>query len=220
MSTGIDAAKGVPLQNTVPQSWLGLTSAPTTPPAWASIGNLTPAQIRNLQAQIAYTQSNWNYSLISNTNSLGRYQFTPQTLENYGLLAAGSNAAYGTVCVNYVHCWRPVFVNTGQNAYTNYFYNISGLGQFLSNTVAQEHLAYQMLSDLYLGCYRSGSILATDTADVVAGMVSVAWVLGIGTGPTVSSANGTGAYAWRYSNTGSGATAFNQGRYAVLVLSQ
>jgi hypothetical protein len=220
---GIIAAKGLQIELPLPPSWMGLPTAPTVPPAWATIGNLSSTQVRALQAQIGYISSSWNYGLISNTgNLLGRYQFSPQTLENYGLLAAGSNSAYGSTCVNYVHCWRPMFVNNGQNAYQNYFYNVNSLQQFLTNTAAQEHLAYQLMSDLYTGCYRIGAILDSDTPDIVAGMIAVAWFTGVGTGPTVGSANGSGSYSWRFSNIGAPPipNIYNAGRYAVQVLSQ
>ena len=51
-------------------------------------------------------------------------------------------------------------------------------------------------------------------------MIYVGWALGVGTPPTVGSANGTGAYAWRYSGVGNGAEYYNSGRYAITVLSQ
>jgi hypothetical protein len=221
-SPGIVAAKGLQVNQPLPLSWLGLATAPTTPPVWATFGDLSTTQIKNLQAQIGYIVSGWNYGAIGAGNVLGRYHFTPQQLENYGLLAAGSNAAYGNSCVNYIHCWRPTFVNNGTNAYQNYFYNVNSLQQFLTNTVAQEHLAYQLLFDLYTACYRNGTIVDSDTPDVVAGIVAVAWFIGAGTGPVFGNTQGTGAYAWRYYNVdGSVASSFyNAGRYSALVLSQ
>ena len=149
MDLGILSAAGVPITNPLPASWLGRIDAPPIPPAWANFGTLSSVQLKNLQAQLAYDLSAWDYTLIGNNNELGRYQIQPQTLENYGLLAPGSVGSYGTDAVNYRHCWQPTVVNNGQNVYENYFYNIINLRGFLSTSPAQEHLAYQMILDLY-----------------------------------------------------------------------
>jgi hypothetical protein len=220
MDTGIHSATGISINNPLPLNWIGRADAPPMPPAWANIGKLSSKQLRNLQAQIAYDLSAWDYKLIGSDNKLGRYQFNTPVLEAYGLLAPGSNTEYGTDCVNYVHSWRPITVNTGVNAYQNYFYNITSLDNFLSTTVAQEHLAYQRLVDIYLTAIDVGTIKSTDTVDVVAGMMYVSWTLGIGSGPSINSPDGTGAWAWRYNNTGLGINSYNSGRYAMIVLSQ
>lgn len=209
MDTGILAARGTPIPNPLPISWLGLISAPLPPPAWAKIGNLSSIEIRNLQAQIGYNQSNWNYNLIGNNNELGRYQFETTLLESYGLLAPGSNIAHGTYCINYRNCWRPTYINSGQNTYTNYFYNVSSAIEFLNSIPSQDHLAYQYMSDLYVKLTDNKSIVPADTNDIVAGMIYVGWILGV-----------SGAYQWRYNNTGSGAIPFASGRYSIVVLSQ
>jgi hypothetical protein len=216
MDVGISASLGKPIVNALPTSLLGIAATTTAAaPSWATIGILTPMQIQNLQAQIGYSQSGWNYGLIGTGNALGRYQFTPAQLESYGLIALGSNTAYGTDCVNYRHCWRPTYVNKGLNVYENYFYNITSLNGFLTTTVAQDHLAYQYLNDLYVSATNAGAIKKDDTADVVAGMLYVCWILGTG-----SQTSGDGAWAWRYNNIGAGSNVFNAGRYSVTVLSR
>ena len=220
MDIGQKAAAGVPITNPLPPAYMGLALAPPTPPAWAKFGSFTTTNIRNLLAQIAYDQSNWNYNLVGLGNLVGKYQFPPLLLESYGLLAIGSNAAHGTDCINYKHCWRPVVINTGINSYENYFYNITSLQQFLTTHIAQEHLAYQVVYDLYNALVANGSIQAADSDDVVAGMIYVGWTLGAGVSPTYTNASGTGAYAWRYFGIGDGANAYNSGRYAVTFLSQ
>jgi hypothetical protein len=215
MDAGINAAKAMPIPTPLPVSWLGLASAPELPPGWAAIPQLTSLQIRNLQAQIGYDQSRWNYSLVGESNQLGQYQFTTSILESYGILSPGSNAAHGTSCVNYLHCWRPTYISGAQNVYQNYFYNITSLANFLATPVAQDHLAYQRIFDLYNQCVNVGAIQSTDAADVVAGMIYVAWTLGVG-----NSNSGGGAWAWRYTALGSGISSFNSGRYSVVVLSR
>jgi len=216
---GIINAAGISIPNPLPQSWLGRVDAPLAAPRWISIGPLTSRQTQLLQAQIGYDQSGWDYYKIGINNQLGRYQIGTQTLENYGLLAAGSNAAYGTNCVNYRNCWRPTYIKTAANLYENYFYNTDSLNAFLSVAVAQEHLSYQIIDDLYKGLIKINAIQSTDSADMVAGMIYVAWTLGVGTVPTGADATGTGAYAWRYYNIGNGTDSYNSGRYSVTVLS-
>lgn len=219
-SPGILSATGLPITNPLPISWLGKALMPATPPTWATISTLTATQLRNLQAEIAYDQSLWNYMLIGNNNALGAYQISTQVLENYGLLATGSNAQYGTNCVNYRNCWRQVLVRNSANSYANYLYNIQNINGFLTNNLAQGHLAYQYIFDLYNGLLNIGAIDSADTTDIIAGMIYVAWNLGVGTPPSYNNATGTGAYAWRYYQIGTGANAFNSGRYAITVLSQ
>jgi len=220
MDAGIISATGIPVISPLPLSWLGRNNAPISPPVWATVGPMSAIQLRNLQGQIAYDLSAWNYALIGVGNKLGRYQFSTQILETYGLLAAGSNAAYSTDCVNYIHSWSPVYVNNGINDYANYFYNVTNLNEFLTNTVAQDHLAYRQIVDLYINCTNIGVIQSTDSVDSIAGLIYVAWTLGVGTGPTIANPTGTGAWAWRYNNIGLGTNSYNSGRYSVVVLSQ
>lgn len=219
MSLGFKEAAGYPCLTPLPREWLGRADAPITPPGWANLGVLSSLQLRNLLAQIAYDLSTWDYAAIGENNKLGRYQLGTDLLESYGLIIAGANAEYGTNCVNYRHVWQPIN-KTGINDYQNYFYNITSLYGFLDNPAAQEHLAYQYIVDLYTNCTNNNAIQSTDSADVVAGMIYVAWILGAGNSPMPSSVNGTGAWAWRYNNIGAGVNSFNSGRYSVLVLSQ
>ena len=219
MDIGIKNAVGQAIINPLPQSWLGRVDMPPVLPSYANIYVLNNIQIRNLQAQIGYNKSFWDYTKIGIGNTIGRYQFSPALLETYGLLSNGSTEHYGTDCVNYTNCWRPVTIRNS-NGYASYLYNDSNLTTFLNNSNSQEHLAYQYIYDLYTGLISNGAITKTDSADVIAGMISVSWDLGIGTTPNGNNSNGTGAYAWRYHNVGTGANAYNSGRYAITILSQ
>jgi hypothetical protein len=200
-------------------SWLGRVDATPTLPAWGQVGTLTSAQTRCLLAEISYDRSQWNYGLVGADNQLGRYQFTATVLEEYGLLAATSVESYGSDAVNYLHCWTPSMIRSRVNSYANYMYNTISLQNFLTSYIAQEHLAYQLVSDLYTSAKKSGAIIDTDTPDIVAGMIYVAWVLGIDNKISVTDSGQT-ALTWRNSGLGtSGAQAFNTGRYAITVLS-
>lgn len=206
MDAGIKNAIGKAVPTPLPISWLGRADAPLSPTV-LTISQLSSANIKNLQGQIGYNMSQWNYSKIGTDNQLGRYQFSTEILESYGLLALGSNLAYGTDCVNYSTCWRPVTIRKNSNSYADYNYNITNLNSFLTSIASQEHLAYQVLLDTYTSLISNSGIVLTDTADVVAGMIYVGWILGT-----------ADAYAWRYSGLGDGTNAFNSGRYAITVL--
>jgi hypothetical protein len=209
MINGILRAQGASINTPLPPSWLGRTDAPATTPPWSSIQQLNSTQIRNLVAQIGYDMSTWDYQLVGTSNQLGRYQFNSQILENYGILALGSNAKYGNSCVNYKICWKSV---PRRNAYAQYNFNFSNIYGFLASSTAQDVLAYQLIIDTYNALLDNGAIIATDTTDVVAGMIYVGWVLGPGTNNTA------GAYLWRNSGVGNGVNAYNSGRYAALIL--
>ena len=216
---GIRNSAGGVVSTPLPQAWLGRVDAPLPLPNHVTIGPLSSRQVWLLEAQIGYNASGWDYKKIGAKNTLGRYQFNTQLLEDYGLLAAGSNAAYGTDCVNYRHCWQPTYIKKTSNSFENYFYNVDSLNLFLSGAAAQDHLAYQVLSDCYLGLLQNGAILETDSLDVKAGMIYVAWTLGVGSAPIGQNVSGFGAYAWRHFNIGNGTDSFNSGRYAVSTLS-
>jgi hypothetical protein len=217
MDVGIQKSIGLPVVNPLPISWLGRADAPPTPPRWTTIDKLSSTNIRNLTAQLGYDRSGWDYTKIGPDNELGRYQFTTQTLEDYGLIAPGSNDTYGIDCVNRLVCWRPIVINNGINQYANYFYNCTSLTDFQNNITAQEHLAYQQIVNLYYALLDINAIKSDDTADIVAGMISVSLTLGVGT-PSGENPLGTGAYAWRYFGASDATDAFNAGRYSVLVL--
>jgi hypothetical protein len=215
MDAGIVQASRTLPPNPLPVSWLGRPDMTASCPDWAVIAQLSSTQQRNLLAQIAYVSSNWSYTKIGTNNELGRYQFDPNTLETYRLLTAGSNASYGIDCVNYQHCWRATF-----STYADYLTEVANINDFLNNISAQELLAYQRLVDLYSDCVKIAAIKINDTADVVAGMLYVAWMLGAGTAATLNNTTGTGAYAWRYFSVGAGASYYTAGRYAVTILSK
>lgn len=214
MDAGIVQASRVLPTNPLPVSWLGRPDAPIACPDWAVIPVLTATQQRNLLAQIAYDFSGWDYKKIGANNELGRYQFNVQTLESYGLLTPDSYISYGIDAVNYQHCWRAPF-----STYADYLSEVTNINDFLTNTSAQELLAYQRLLDLYNSSLKVGTIRKNDTADVVVGMLYTAWVLSPGTAPTKNNTTGTGAYAWRNHNIGTGNVVYTSGRYSATVLS-
>lgn len=212
---GILQSAGESPNNALPASWLNRADAPGARPDYSVISIFTSAQQRNLLSQIAYEKSLWDYKKIGTTNNLGRYQISTIQLENYGLISAGSNAAYGNDCINYRNVWKPKV-----DAKSYYNFQLTSLQDFLGNKMAQDYLAYQILYDLYTGASKIAVVKPTDSAETLAGMLYVCWELGVGTSPNRDSPTGTGAWAWRYKNIGSAGTYYNSGRYAIKVLSK
>jgi hypothetical protein len=207
-SVGIVNASGNAVQNPLPPSWINHSNAPSSPQSWIpTINVLSFVQLKLLAAQIAYDKSKWDNTKIGTENQLGRYQTTPALLEAYGLLSPGSVAEYGTDAVNYLHCWMPIYQRRSASSYINYMFNITSLRNFLTNVSAQDQLEYQIISNTYTSLLKNTAITAADTAEVVAGMIYVGLDLGT-----------DAAYVWRYQGTGTGANAYNSGRYAVTVL--
>jgi hypothetical protein len=207
-SVGIVNASGNAVQNPLPPSWINHSNAPSSPQSWIpAINVLSFVQLKLLAAQIAYDKSQWDNTKIGTENQLGRYQTAPALLEAYGLLSPGSVAEYGIDAVNYLHCWMPIYQRKSASSYINYMFNITSLRNFLTNVSAQDQLEYQIISNTYTSLLKNTAITAADTAEVVAGMIYVGLELGT-----------DAAHDWRYQGTGTGANAYNSGRYAVTVL--
>jgi hypothetical protein len=217
---GIQNTVGVAAPNPLPVAWLGLVTAPSHIPDYALSNALTTKQNYNLVAQIGYDQSHWDYRKVGSDNQLGRYQIPAQVLQNYNFLLHGSVEAYGSAAVNYQRCWATEITLYDTVGKKNFF-NVRNLSQFLTNTVVQDLTAFRLVYDLYTQLTKINAVTELDTAGTVAGMISVAWVLGVGSGPAPGNPYGSGAWAWRYYNlqAATGAQAFVTGRYAVDVLS-
>lgn len=212
---GIQRASRRAVDQPLPVSWLGKSTMPRPAPDWAIISALSSIQQRNLLAQLAYAQSGWDYATVGTDNQLGMYQFSAAVLEQYGLLVPGSTEAYGTAAVNYRHCWRSTLAEE-----TDYDFLVSSCTDFLDNNIAQDYLAYKVLQDIYTALTKNTAVLGTDSAEVIAGMMAVAWYIGAGARPTQNNPVGTGAYAWRYAGLGTADAYYVQGRYSVTVLSR
>lgn len=218
LDPGLQSTVGIAPQTPLPAAWLGLPTAPQVHPHWASTYLLTPTQTTNLLAQISYDKSQWSTGMIGDNNQLGKYQISTVLLENYGILATGSNTEYGTDCIYYKHCWQQTVIPRS-NGNGNYAYNVTGYSDFLNNIAAQDNLAYQILFDINLALSQNGALKIGDAADVIAGMMYVGWELGTGNSATYQNLSGSGAWAWRYHAVGAGTNAYISGRYAVVILS-
>lgn len=218
MDLGFKLAAGQDIPTPLPQIWLTRPTASQQATADVRINTLSIRQQQLLACQIGYDLSQWDYKKIGTNNQLGRYQISTQTLEDYGLLARGSNSTYGINCVNYTQCWAPTKLSlTTVNSRNRYFYNVTSLADFLKSYQAQDHLFYQIMLDTYLDAKRTNIIVDSDTTDTIAGLIYVSLTLGTGNNVGI----GTGAYAWRYAGIDrgfDGTNSFNSGRYAITVL--
>lgn len=199
---GITNSIGTGVLSPVPSAWLLKPTAPAIPPGWLLISGFSGEQMQALAAQLSYSNSQWDYGKIGSNNELGAYQFTASILEQYNLLLAGSVAAYGNQAVNRPNAWAgnansTQFLSDARNSHKAPINNIQ---EFLANKKAQDNLAYRRIFDLYNQLVKTAAVKTTDTADIISGMIFVAWAIGAGNGATPTSQIGSGAWAWRYSN--------------------
>jgi hypothetical protein len=194
---GPDGALGKPPSKPLDPSWLTRDDAPNPP---GGVGNLSQYETKALMAQIAYSESSWNYRAKNSLNYVGRYQTGAAVLSDQGYIKKEYFKQYKNGAVNYPEAW------TGKDG-------ISSLDDYFNNKGVQERVMYDLMQSNYKTMVRIGAIKSTDDKQSVAGMLQVAHLLGAG-----------GAKTWR--NTGGGADAngtsgeayFNKGRYAVNTL--
>jgi hypothetical protein len=184
-----------------PKNLMNAASNPNPP---GGVGNLSTIETKALMTQVAFKESNLNYSAteIKRGNYLGKYQIGSAVLVDQGYIKPDAYKKYGTAAVQYPSSW------TGKN-------NITSKEAFLSNTGVQENTMYTLLNSNYQTMVKTGAIKPTDNKETVSGMLSTAHLLGAG-----------GATTWRKTGLGqdtndtTGTQYFNAGRYANTVLSK
>jgi hypothetical protein len=194
---GPDGALGKAPLKPIDPSWLDRPDAPNPP---GGVGNLSQFETKALMAQIAYSESSWNYRAKNSLNYVGRYQTGAAVLSDQGYIKQEFYKQYRNGAVNYPSAW------TGKDG-------INSLDDYFNNKGVQERVMYELMQSNYKTMVRIGAIKSGDDKQTVAGMLQVAHLLGAG-----------GAKTWR--NTGGGADAngtsgeayFNKGRYAVNTL--
>ena len=197
-SAGIDAAAGQSVRRGADPSFLNRADNPTPN---NGVGPLSAEQTKALKTQIAYSESNFNYGSENQYSYIGKYQFGSAALTDQGYIKPDAYARYGQDAVNYPSSW------TGKDG-------ITSKDAFKKNPGVQERAMDNLLQRNYNTLTRTGGIKSSDDPATVAGMLSTSHLLGAG-----------GAKQWRETGVGAdankttGATYFNQGRYAVNVLS-
>lgn len=158
------------------------------PPAGEPVGSLSQDQTTALMAQLG--QGNNYGSVDATTGAVGKYQFDYNSLISGGYVK--STVASNEDLQN-PNSW------IGKNG-------IDSVNTFLTNTAEQESAMLDITKINYTSMVASGAITSDQSADDVAGMLSVAHKL-------------TPDLAKTYRNgSGTGAEFFNQGKYAASLL--
>ena len=162
------------------------------------MGPLTKDEMTALMAQIGHSESSGNYSAVNQFNYLGKYQFGALALTDRGYVKAGTK-------------------NSGLNDPANWTGKdgVSSKESYLSNTAVQESVMEANLKANYATLTKLGAISSSSSAADVAGLLTVAHLLGAGGANNWAKGNG-GADA----NGTTGDTYYNRGRYAVEVLAK
>lgn len=162
------------------------------------IGSLTPEQTTALKAQMAKSESNFNYTAINSIGFVGKYQFGYLALIDRGYVTR--NTTSNNQLTNPLH-W------TGQDG-------INSLDAFLNSPEVQERTMDEHLGANHSALIRLGTINDTSPPEDIAGKLAVCHLLGAG--GCNSWTNGSGGVD-QYGTTGD--TYYNLGHYAVSVLS-
>lgn len=192
-----------PVKMPCPREWLSRPDVPNPP---AGIGRLSQYQVKCVMAQMAYSESRFNYALRERTNGnyLGRYQVGAAVFVETDYMKRDYYNQYSTRAIRYPDAWL------GKD-------NIKSDEDYLANKAVQEQIMYTLMSRNYktLSAKVDGKQGIKDDDDLctIAGMLCVAQLLG-----------SNGARKWRYTaegadaNGSTGAVYFNRGRYAIDVL--
>lgn len=201
LDSGPRAASLNSVYNPCPKNLMNASNNPNPP---GSVGNLSTVETKALMTQIAFNESNLDYSVSESKrgNYLGKYQIGSAVLVDQGYIKPDAYKKYGTAAVQYPSSW------TGKD-------NVTTKEAFLSKTGVQEKTMYNLMNSNYRTMVKSGAIQPTDSKETVSGMLSTAHLLGA-----------EGAKNWRTTgsgqdaNTTTGTQYFNAGRYANTVLSK
>ncbi len=197
LDPGPKSAMGQPVKGALDPNWLKRPDAPNPP---GGVGTLDQYQTQCLMAQIAFSESAWNYKARNSLNYVGRYQTGAAVLVDQGYIKMDYFKQYRNGAVNKPESW------TGKDG-------ITSLDDYFSNAAVQEAVMYRLLKSNYNTLLRIGGIKNGDDPCTVAGILQVAHLLGAG-----------GARDWRKNGGGqdangtTGAVYFNKARYAIDVL--
>lgn len=194
---GPDSAQGKPVSGALDPAWMNKADAPNPP---GGVGPLSQYETKCLMAQIAFSESAWNYKAKNSLNYVGRYQTGAAVLSDQGYIKKDYFKQYRNGAVNQATAW------TGKDG-------ITSLDDYFNSKSVQESVMYSLMQSNYKTMVRIGAIKSGDNKETVAGMIQVAHLLGAG-----------GAKQWRFTAGGAdangttGATYYNKARYAVNTL--
>lgn len=216
LDPGQEAAKGKPVENPAPQESMSKADAPN-PVAIAStqdkIPGLIATQVKALMVQIGYAESYSDYtSQDNNLGRIGRYKFNNILLRDYGYIKP-----------DYVKMYKAQAVFR-DDAYTGKD-GVNSVSDFTSGKGVQNSLMEKIINDYYAALVKNQGIAIQDDVCVVAGMISVAYYFRDSERGFISGNPPDQAKFWRQQrlNSGNGnalgIAPYNQGRYAIDVLS-
>ena len=222
---GIQGAAGQTVVKQAPTEFMKKADAPSpdfalegrgTPGDANAIPGLTTPQIKALAVQLSFAESDNNPQFREKLR-IGRYSINAVLLAEYGYIKPDYLRKYGQDAINQSNSW------TGKGG-------VTAVENFLGNPSAQDECMFGFIRDAYKKLTTSSprGIDFGDSICVAAGMISVAYFFREQTQTFGSDVNAMvlAAAQWRKKNTGknsAGATpvnSYNQGRYAIDVLSQ
>jgi hypothetical protein len=148
----------------------------SAPRASQAIGGMNIEQLSSTMIGIAYTETRGDtardggdYQQINpGTRQMGRYQHSPQTLEDLGYIKPGSVSLYGVQAIDRSDVWtsraRSEGVTTGRD--------------YLQSPGLQEKAQMEYMNLAHKTMTASGVITATSPPEHVAGMLAVAQAVG------------------------------------------
>jgi hypothetical protein len=148
----------------------------SAPRASQAIGAMNVEQMSSVLIGVAYTETRGDtsrdgsdYQVINpESRQLGRYQHSPQTLEDLGYLKPGSVALYGKEAVDRLDVWTSRARSEG----------VSSGKDYLQTPGLQEKAQMEYMNLAHKTMTASGVITATSPPEHVAGMLSVAQAVG------------------------------------------
>jgi hypothetical protein len=148
----------------------------SAPRASQAIGTMNIEQLSSAMIGIAYTETRGDnardgsdYQQINpSTRQLGRYQHSPQTLEDLGYIKPGSVSLYGSQAVDRSDVWTSRARSEGVTSGKDY----------LQSPGMQEKAQMEYMNVAYKTMTASGVITATSPPEHVAGMLAVAQAVG------------------------------------------
>lgn len=204
VNAGPVRARGLAVVNPVPISKLldneSIIPAAVGPKAPAA--GLTESQVKALMVQLGYAETFLNYSLVDSLHDLvGNYGSSLDLLKAYGYVSAtATDTTLG---------W------TGKDG-------IKSRADWLSNPGVQDKAMLVIVQDIYAALVAQQVLAAGDDICSVAGMIAVAYSFrGKGIDSAVASAKEWKQFGTLANGLGvAGTVPYNQGRYAIDVLSE
>jgi hypothetical protein len=222
---GIKAAAGQTVVKQAPAEFMKKSDAPS--PDFSlegrgtlgdanAIPGLTTPQVKSLAVQMAFAESDSNPQYKTQFR-IGRYAVNAVILSEYGFIKPDYLKQYGQDAITKANAW------TGKGG-------IATIDSFLGNSTAQDECMFSFIQDAYKKLTTSSprGIDFGDSICVAAGMINVAYFFREQTQVFGSDVNAMvlAAAQWRKQNTGkdnagvSPVNNYNQGRYAIDILSQ